>query len=179
MKASKKIVGVDAGYVNFAVCAIDTSDVEHPYYWLSRALFKGEFSEERLVKAIYAWIKMPEIKKLLDEADEIILERQMAMKFQSVNHCIRFLYFEKTKEVHPNTLRAFFKLPEKRRAKKKAAVDLVSSRVVLPIKTGKKDDLADAFLLALYAGAQEGLVKTSRWVDSEPKSKKLKIIDLL
>lgn len=179
MKASKKIVGIDAGYVNFAVCAIDTANVDHPYYWMCRPLFKGDFSEEKLVNAVYAWINSPEIKKLLDEADEIMLERQMTTRFQAINHCVRFLHFAKTKEVNPKTLAAFFKLPTKRRAKKKAAVDLVSSKVVFPIKTGKKDDLADSYLLALYPALIEGLVKNQTWVEAEPKTKKQKILSLV
>jgi hypothetical protein len=170
----RRIVGVDAGYVNFAVCGIDTSAPDHPYYWKVRPLFTGTFSEERLAKAVYAWINLPEVKELLENADEIILERQMTMKFQAVNHCIRFLYFDKTKEVHPNTVRALFRLPETRRAKKKAAVDLVASRVIFPIKKGKKDDLADSFLLALYAGIITFPAMAAGWVELEPAQKRLK-----
>ncbi len=170
--ALRKIVGIDAGYVNFAVCGIATNEAARPYYWVNEALFKGEFSEEKLVHAIFAWINRPAIKELLTEADEIILERQMTMKYQAVNHCVRFLYMAKTREVHPNTIRAFFRLPEKRSAKKKAAVDLVSNRAILPVKKGKKDDLADAYLLAWYGVLEPRPVK-----DLEPEQKKRKVLD--
>lgn len=145
-----RVIGVDAGYTNFCVCGIDSEDPDHPYYWENRILFEGGFSEEKLVAAIYAWINLPHIKELLDQADVIVLERQMAMKFQAINHCIRFLYFNKTKEVSPMSVGAFYGLPKERRPKKKAAVDLVSEHVVLPVKRGKKDDYADSFLLAMY-----------------------------
>lgn len=165
----RKIVGVDAGYVNFAVCAIDTDDLYRPYYWSNTALFKGQFSEERLAHAVYEWIKRPEIKLLLDGADEIILERQMTMKFQAVNHCIRFLYFEKTREVNPKTAAAIFGLPTTRKEKKKAAVDLVGSFCVFPVKKGKKDDLADAYLLSIFPVAN--LTKLAK----EPTQKKARL----
>jgi len=99
----KKVVGVDAGYVNFAVCAINSDEPERPYFWVNEPLFKDKFSEEKLVQEIYRWIKTDRIKRLLDDADQIILERQMTMKFQAINHCIRFLYFGKTKEINPKT----------------------------------------------------------------------------
>lgn len=175
--AFRKIVGVDAGYVNFAVCAFRTDKVTTPYYWTNTPLFEGKFSEERLVKAIYTWITQPEIKQLLDEADEIILERQMTMKFQAVNHCIRFCYFNKTKEVNPNTVGAFFSLPEKRREKKKAGVELVSRHAVMPVKKGKKDDLADAYLLAFYGAVQTQPELGHQWLALEqPDRKKRKVV---
>jgi hypothetical protein len=146
----KKIVGVDAGYVNFAVCGVDTRDMARPYYWQNSPLFKGAFTEEKLVEAIYAWINKPVIKQLLEEADVIVLERQMTMKFQAVNHCIRFLYFAKTVEANPNTVRAFFDLPRDRASKKKETVTLVTGNTVFPISKGKKDDLSDAYLLAAF-----------------------------
>jgi hypothetical protein len=165
----RKIVGVDAGYVNFAVCAIDTDDPFRPYFWSNSPLFKGKFTEERLAFAIYEWIQKPEIKHLLEIADEIILERQMTMKFQAVNHCIRFLYFQKTREIHPGTVRAMFGLPISRKEKKKAAVELVSRFCVFPVKKGKKDDLADSFLLSLFPIAdQTQLAK-------EPEKKRARI----
>ncbi len=172
--ALRKIVGIDAGYVNFAVCGIATNEAARPYYWVNEALFKGEFSEEKLVHAIFAWINRPAIRELLTEADEIILERQMTMKYQAVNHCVRFLYFAKTREVHPNTIRAFFRLPEKRSAKKKAAVDLVSDHAILPVKKGKKDDLADAYLLAMF-----GAIESQPWLgkDWQVEQKKRKVLD--
>lgn len=146
----RRVVGVDAGYANFAVCGIRSDQVLRPYYWQNKALFTGAFSEEKLCQKIFEWIKSPEVKQLLDEADLIVLERQMTMKFQAINHCIRFLYFDKTKEFHPATVGAFFKLPKTRKDKKKAAVELVGANLPFPVKKGKKDDYADAFLLASY-----------------------------
>lgn len=168
-----RVVGIDPGYVNFAVCGISSTNMLKPYYWSNTALFKGDFSEERLANAIYTWIKSPEIKALLDNADVIVIERQMTMKFQAINHCVRFLYFDKTKEVNPNTLRAFFQLPVKRKEKKKAAVDLVKTKAVFPVQKGKKDDLADAYLVAIFHLLNSKEILRNEW-DWEGVTKKLK-----
>ncbi len=171
---ARRIVGIDAGYVNFAVCGIDSANPLKPYYWRNAPLFTGSFTEEKLVQAVYAWIKKPDIQELLDSADEIVLERQMTMKFQAVNHCVRFLYFGKTREVSPASIRALFGLPVKRREKKKAAVDLVSSHVVLPVKKGKKDDLCDAYLLALSRVIEKAPDLAAEWCPAkEPARKKI------
>lgn len=178
MKVARRlVVGVDPGYVNFAVCGIDTSNPTRPFYWSNTPLFRGTFSEEKLCSALNTWINQPGIKLLLEEADEIILERQMTMKFQAVNHCIRFKYFDKTREVNPNTLRAFFMLPVKRREKKRAAVQLVQKNTVFPITKGKKDDLADAYLLAFYGAVETEPRLGEAWGLDVP-AKKRKILDL-
>lgn len=174
----KKVVGIDAGYVNFAVCAIDTDNPERPYFWVNEPLFKDKFSEEKLCQEIYRWIKSDRIKKLLDGADQIILERQMTMKFQAINHCIRFLYFNKTQEINPKTFAAYFGLPQTRVEKKKASIEKVTARVVLPVKKGKKDDLCDAFLLSMCGVLQSRPELSAVWtkkIAAEPKKKKAKI----
>ncbi len=168
-----KVVGIDAGYVNFAVCGVDVRDLTRPYYWKNSPLFKGAFSEEKLVHAVYAWINQPDIRELLDNADQIVLERQMTMKFQAVNHCIRFRYFDKTIEVHPRTLGAFFQLPIDRPSKKKESVQLVTRNTAFPVRKGKKDDLADAYLLAAYHVFSRIPKLLEGWVDERPPGRKL------
>jgi len=150
MKVARRVVGIDAGYVNFAVCAIDADNFHRPFYWKNSALFKGEFSQKKLRLALFNWLETDEIRGLLDGADQIVLEEQMVMKFQAVNHFIMSRYFEKTITVWPKTHAVFFGLSLDRKSKKKEAVDLVGRNAVLPIKKGKKDDLADAYLLAAY-----------------------------
>lgn len=145
-----KVVGIDAGYKNFSVCCLNSDNILRPTYWVNGPLFEGKYTEERMANEIYAWITREDIQKLLGEADQIVLERQMILKFQALNHCIRFRYFEKTVEVNPNALGKFFNLPIERREKKKAAVDLVSNNLPFPVRTGKKDDYADSYLLAAY-----------------------------
>ncbi len=168
-----KVVGIDAGYVNFAVCGVDTRDLTRPYYWKNSPLFTGKFSEERLVHAIQEWINRPDIRELLDGADQIVLERQLTMKFQCVNHCVRFNYFDKTAEVNPRTLGAFFRLPVDRPSKKKDSVLLVTRNTAFPIRKGKKDDLADAYLLAAYHAFSSNPRLQEGWIDERPPGRKL------
>jgi hypothetical protein len=145
----RRVVGVDAGYVNFAVCMLSEGDFRRPVYWNNSPLFLGKFSKEKLASAVYEWITKPDIKAMLESADLIVLEKQFEPKYEAVNHCIRFRYWDKTTEVAPATMSKEFSLPMTRKEKKKAAVELVSRNAVFPIKKGKKDDLADAYLLAL------------------------------
>lgn len=168
-----KVVGIDAGYVNFAVCGLDTRALARPYYWKNSPLFTGKFSEERLVREIQRWINQPDIRELLDGADQIVLERQLTMKFQCVNHCVRFNYFDKTVEVNPRTLGAFFRLPSDRPSKKKAAVELVTRNTVFPVRKGKKDDLADAYLLAAFHAFSSNPTLREGWVDERPPGRQL------
>ena len=178
--AGRKIIGIDAGYVNFAVCGINTKNITQPYHWSNTALFTGKFSEERMVHAMQEWVTRPDIQQLLREADEIILERQMTMKFQAVNHWIRANFFSKTREVNPNTVGAFFSLPIRdRKQKKKKAVELVTSHTVFPISKGKKDDLADAYLLAFYGAIESEPLLQNQWVELEPMKKKRRVLDLV
>jgi hypothetical protein len=158
----RRVVGIDVGYVNNAMCVIDGNS-RKPKYWVNAPLIKGKFTEEKLKKAAYDWVKSPEIKAWLDSADDIVLERQMMKKFEAVNNCIRFLYWEKTIELAPNTVGAYFKLPQDRASKKKAAVALVSVNVPFVCK-GKKDDLADAYLLATFGLFSKNPVLKEGWV---------------
>lgn len=150
MSAVRRVLGIDAGYVNFAVCYLDVADFRRPLHWTNAPLFTGTFSEQKLAEAIYAWATDPVNERMLCEADCIVLERQMVLKFQAVNHCIRFRHWDKTIEVAPATMAKLFGLPGTRKEKKKAAVELVGKNAVFPVKKGKKDDLADAFLLAAH-----------------------------
>ena len=165
MKVARRVVGIDAGYVNFAVCAIDADNFHRPFYWKNSALFKGEFSQKKLRQAIFNWLETDEVKGLLDGADQIVLEEQMVMKFQAVNHFIMSRYFDKTITVWPKTHAAYFGLPQDRKEKKKAGVELVGRNAVLPIRKGKKDDLADSYLLAAYGHFCYNPKLKEGWVD--------------
>lgn len=175
-----RVVGIDAGYKNFSVCCLTTDNILRPLYWVNGPLFEGKYTEERMATEIYAWVTRDDIRQLLDSAEQIVLERQMVLKFQALNHCIRFRYFDKTVEVNPNTLGKFFNLPEDRRGKKKAAVDLVSANLPFPVKTGKKDDYADSYLLAAYVifSKRKDLLQVWRneCVSRQPRTRKRKPI---
>lgn len=142
-------VGIDAGYANLSYCEVNSDDPFHPITWVCCRILEGKYSEERLFKACYEWVKSEKMSTIFNRANRIILERQMTLKFQMINHIIRALYYEKTVERNPTTVGAFFRFPRARSEKKSAAIRLVSLNAALP--PGKKrDDLADAYLLAIY-----------------------------
>ncbi len=147
----RKILGIDAGRVNVGVCLIDTSNPSRPVYWANECILKASKpKQEEIEQAIFSWITSERIKSLMNTADVIILESQIQKVYAVFNTYIRARYFAKVKVVAPVTIRAAFKLPATRKEKKKDTVDKVKRKIVLPVQKGKKDDLCDAYLLALW-----------------------------
>lgn len=143
------VVAIDPGFKNFAFVEILAARPKKPNIWKNIQLLKPPYTIERVSKAIYDWVTSDPIKLMLDLASVIVLEHQKTRKFDVIVNCIRFRYWEKTKVIHPNTIKSLYNLPSDRKEKKKATVLLVTGNVILPIKKGKKDDLCDAYLLAL------------------------------
>jgi len=144
-----RILGIDAGYANLAYCEIDTDDHRHPIIWNCCRILEGKYSEKAFFDAVYRWATGELMYRLFQRVDRIVLERQMTPKFAVINVVIRTLYFAKCVEHNPQTVGAYFRLPRDRTSKKKAAITLVSRNAALPAAK-KKDDLADAYLLAIY-----------------------------
>lgn len=144
-----RVLGIDAGYANLAYCEIESEDHQHPVTWHCCRILEGHFSEQAFFHAIYRWVTSETMKELFLRADRIVLERQMATKFAAINVVIRTLYYDKTVEYNPQSIGAFYKFPRDRLSKKAAAVEFVGLLAEIPDRK-KKDDLADAYLLALY-----------------------------
>lgn len=122
--------------------------------WANEALFEGEYNEEKLWRSIYTWCSKHE--QMLNEVDVIVIERQIADAYRIIAATIRTFVRNPGKSVivAPNTVAKHFKLPRTRADKKKAAVKLVETNLRIPVpEKAKKDDYADAFLLA-YLGLQ-------------------------
>jgi hypothetical protein len=142
-------VGIDAGYANLSYCVVNSDHPFEPVSWVCCRILEGKYSEEKLFKACYEWVHTEKMSAIFNSATRIVLERQMTLKFQMINHIIRTLYYNKTVERNPTTVGAFFHFPRARAEKKKAAITLVSLNAMIPAGK-KKDDLADAYLLAVY-----------------------------
>lgn len=144
------VVGIDMGYVNLGVCAL-TRDYQQPQQWFVRRIWGGAGTptEEALFWAIRSWCASN--SELLENADRIVLEKQMRAKFKVMNTVIRALYPDKTIVVAPQTVGAHFKLTNKRAVKKREAIELCAKFWPQhPLPDGKQDDMADAALLAKY-----------------------------
>ena len=144
----KRVLGIDAGYKNFAYCELQEG-IKRPFTWKNLALFEGVYDEEKLFAGTMQWCL--DNADLLESVDRIVLERQMKMKFAVINTVIRSLHYKKTIVVNPLTVGKHYGLPRTRSEKKKAAVNYVSKLCAFPASaTRKKDDLADSYLLAHY-----------------------------
>lgn len=144
----QKVLGIDPGWANFAYCQLG-QNWRQPFVWNVERIMNPPYSEEALWKAIFAWCQKNEI--MLKSSTHIVIERQMEAPFIVIATTIRTLYPKTTVVVSPKTVGKLFNLPVKRAEKKKAAVEIVRRNVSFPEGSQKKkDDLADAYLLALW-----------------------------
>lgn len=153
MKVGFRVLGIDPGYKNFAWCILE-KDWSRPVRWANEALFEGSYDEEKLWRSIYTWCSRNE--QILNDVDQIVIERQIADAFRIIAATIRTFVRNPGKSViiSPKTISKHFGLPHTRDEKKKAAVKLVERNLRIPVpEKSKKDDYADAFLLA-YIGLQ-------------------------
>lgn len=162
-----KIVAIDAGYRNFAWISLVAGDWRHPLQWRKEDICPDAStpSVDALLGATVKWCD--DNQPMLDDADAIVFERQIHRKYMVINAAIRSRWFGKTSEYSPSTVGKFFGLPGDRASKKKAAVNLVSRNLELPRMYKKKDDLADAMLLAIYHASIHSQVEGWRNVLSD------------
>lgn len=159
------VVGIDAGFRNFAWCAVDNEDWRSPQQWNAEDLWPPRKGRSKVpdktdcVNITVHWARRN--KAMLDAADEIVLENQMRTPFIIINAVIQALYPEKTTVVHPTTVGAFWRLPRTRELKKEAGVEVVKKNgaTLMRANGGKLDDLADAWLMAVYCLVQRGALR--------------------
>lgn len=150
MQRPWRVVGIDAGWKNLAICAIDYPNILRPSTWELHQIMEPPYAREKFMGAVQEFFEREDVKALLESADHIVLEKQLQEKYACLNCKVRFAYWEKTVEVHPNSVGKKFGLALDRKTKKKEAVVLAQKNAVFPKRKGKKDDLADAYLLAVY-----------------------------
>ena len=160
------VVAIDAGYRNFAWCCVDRFSWKQPLHWRLEDLWprragrRAKPQREDIIRFTMDWCQDHEDE--LKKADVIVLEKQMRVPFIVQNTVFRVLFPEKVRMVHAMTVGAYFKLPKTRDKKKAAAVEFLQvSGIQFPRlpRYKKKDDLADAWLMAVYQLQQEGQVE--------------------
>lgn len=144
------VVGIDAGYANLAMVVVSTENIARPLFHGRFRILAGKYSEHELLQGCYKFFNRDDVKRWLERADHINLEYQKDKKFAIVNMFVLVPYFAKTTTVHPNTVGAHFKLSNDRATKKKEAIYLLQNNSLIGGEKGKKDDIADAYLLAIY-----------------------------
>lgn len=156
------VVAIDVGYRNFAVCAVDTHHWDDPHHFVAEDLWPRRVdrkvvpTRDDCVEIALLW--MQRNRALLQAADAIVLESQMRVPFVIMNTVIQAAYFDKTHVVHPQTVGAFWRLPRTRELKKAAGVRtaLLNDVPLVRANGGKLDDMADAWLMAVYWLVQIG-----------------------
>jgi len=157
-----RILAIDIGIRNLALCMLDNGRIAH---WQTVDLSGSDYKPQDNVKLVMEFRN--EFSYLFDAADLVIVERQMRVNMRIIEAVLHALSFKKCKVVGARTIKQHFGLCRRDyRQNKKAAVDhvqeLLSScpddeaHAAQFARTKKRDDLADAYLMALFFSQQEG-----------------------
>lgn len=159
------IIAIDQGYRNFSWVQVDATHWvtplrwEHEDWWVGRS---GVPTINKLRGFMHEW--MVRNKDALEAADKIVLEIQMKKKFSAMNAMVAGRYWDKVVYVSPKTISSFWKLSSYREQKKADAIERVKGFAVrFPDVKCKKDDLADAWLLAVRELIQQGHLDISNF----------------
>ena len=155
------VLAIDVGIKNLALCAMGTSKgtlEAGVYFWANEPLASTAYKPMHNVKYVHEFIHAHE--SLFDRADLIIIERQMRANMRIIEAVIHSRFFDKCKVVHARTVKGAFGLGRGNYAlNKKAAVDFVEAHLAvhgeahartLFAQSKKRDDLADAYVMALF-----------------------------
>lgn len=155
----KLVVGIDVGIKNLAFCALSAGDDGRFEIkeWANEHLTEGNYLPLKNVEYIRAFVQRH--AALLAEADLVVVERQMRVNMRIIEAVLHALFFAKCVVVQARTVKAYYGLCMRNyRLNKQAAVEHVTKLLQqadsswLPCfeVMRKKDDLADAFLMAHY-----------------------------
>ena len=159
-----RVLAIDAGTRNFAYCLVDNNNCKQPIAWEKVDLWqpkpgrRGVPTIEDIITVTHEWINANQL--LFMGVDLIVLEKQIRKPFIVQNTVINAIFYDRCIQVHPMTVAAYFGLPKKREQKKLATVALVQRHCVLP-PVAKPDDLADAWVMAMYYMIQRKAVSAS------------------
>lgn len=151
-----RVCAIDVGSRNFAYCVVDNTNYLTPLVWKREDLWEPIKAQSKHVKPTkdeavqmaHNWCRLNQ--GMLDACDLIVLENQLRDCFIIMNTVVHALFYHKVRVLHPMTVGAYFGLPKTRELKKARAVDLVSQVATFDPRETKKDDLADAWLMAVY-----------------------------
>jgi hypothetical protein len=155
----KRIVAVDIGYRNLAMCQLNAAEdiISLTVTLTDLTGGGGKPSRRSLFDLTIKWCEQN--AAVLESADIIVLETQMRKQFEVMNTIIMARYPHKSVELAPATLCAVYRMPRKRDEKKLATQKLVRELFPqllesLASQHKKLDDLADAILMAHWAYAK-------------------------
>lgn len=152
MDVLRTVIALDVGTRNLGVAVVDNRNWRAPKRWVKVDILgkNKKPSVDVIVKCTVKWVR--DHAYWFESADAVVLENQLRTPFIVMNAVISALHLEKVVVVHPLKVGRFWNLPTTRAAKKKAAVACVAQNgAVFPaVASGKYDDLADAWLMAVW-----------------------------
>lgn len=169
------VVGLDPGLRHLGWSVFDTEKGE----FLSFGCYDMMQDQPKTMKTKYEELVhsfCQHSAEVLAQADVICIERQMVAKFKIIATALLCFNWGKAVLVAPRSMRCHFDISTGQyRTNKKASIDIIPKLKISQknkdwfrlLPTSKKDDIADAMLLALY------------WVEAklnpkDPKTKKRK-----
>ena len=154
------IVAIDVGIRNIAHCAMDGGRV---VAWANEPLCEGNYAPADTVSHVMAYVRRH--RSLLDAADKVVIERQMRVNMRVVEAALHALFYDKCAVVHARSVKQRYGLCKRNyRLNKQAAVGfvetLLAERPECPWtvhfdRSRKQDDLADAYVMALFFSEQQ------------------------
>jgi hypothetical protein len=150
------VVAIDVGIKNLALCAMDSQ--LGVVQWANEALSDQAYQPMHNVQYVHEFIARN--ADLFARADKVVVERQMRVNMRIIEAVIQSRFYDKCKVVHARTIKTAFGLGRGNYTlNKKASVDFVQTHLQqfeqphwreLFAKSKKRDDLADAYVMALF-----------------------------
>lgn len=154
------VVAIDVGVKNLAICAYDflTSQVVH---WDNVSLTQGKYVPMLNVQYVRDFVKAHE--RLFYNAAAVVIERQMRCNMRIIEACLHTMFFDRCTVISAKAVKMHYGLSTRNyKGNKAKAVDwarmfvatnasaITESCAQTFIAASKKDDLADALVLAMY-----------------------------
>lgn len=158
----RNVLAIDAGSRNFAYAMVDSENWrsagvfpwERVDLWAPKAGRRKKPTKQDMIDITVDWLKRND--ELVQQADLVVLEQQIRVPYIVQNAVINTYCYDKCRQVSPMTVAAAFQLPKTRAEKKEAAVRTTEDFLRAPLLGEKVDDLADAYLLALWGLVEVG-----------------------
>ena len=147
-----RIVGIDPGLRNFGYAIVDNGElVDFDSICIWDMVPKNKRTDYPFIARV-----LVDNTSIFDQADVIIIERQMQSRMKMIACALRCFFWEKSYMLAPIRVKKHFKISMSDYKKnKKASIQLVPKFFSPEQETKfklhkKKDDIADAVLMAMY-----------------------------
>jgi Poxvirus A22 protein len=173
-----RVLAIDVGIRNLAFCCLEDGCL---LAWANEPLAGAEYKPTDTVHHVMRFVEAH--RQLFDSCDKLVIERQMRVNMRVVEAALHALFYAKCTIVHARTIKARFGLCKRNYQQNKAAAvacvdDLLAgntAELAAAYRAARKrDDLADAYLMALFFsdGEQWPTKSASRSPSQSPPPKR-------